>query len=274
MLSHSFMLVFFSIQSSSIPGLPNLSRCAACYNHKKSFLHGGDGESSSSAGDSEPEEDCESVSSSSSSSAEEEVPRRPSPPAGSEGGGRDSGEEVEGQLLESRAEGVVQTRPQNSPPSSAPPPRPLSHPENVVSTLHLQVVPQEHASDAFYIIRRQEEEEEEAEEDGGEEGGAWPLPPQMGWFHPPSQQHQPPHHHQHQYLHPFPMFPQHAPLLPGQGQRSAPALHPPLVFPWPVLHSWPQAAAAAQPHLEVPHPCWCCSSRACPPSGFQDRHSS
>lgn len=265
---------FLSLQSSPAPGLPNLSRCAACYNHKKNFLYGGDGESSSSAGDSGPEGDLdsepESLSSSSSSSSVEEEEQEERSSAASDGGGKDEGRGDEGQKLEGFAEGTLQTASQDPPTSSVLQPRPTSRPPTVVSTLHLRVLPQERAGDAACIIQLHEEETEER--DG--ERGACHLPPQTGWSHAPSQQRQLSHPQQ-QHLHAYQMFPQHPALFPAQGQRSPLTLHSPPGLHWPAHHGWPQPPYAAQTHLgpQVPQQCWCCYSRVLPPFGYQNNNS-
>lgn len=256
---------FFSLQPSSAPRLPNLSRCAACYNHKKNFLYGGDGESSSSAGDSGPEVDWDSepeslsISSSSSSSVEEDEEEQRS---SSEGGGKD---EDEGQKREGFAEGTQQTDSQDTPASSVLQPRPTSRPRTVVSTLHLRVLPQEHAGDAVCIVQLHEEETEDP---------VCHLPPQTGWSHAPSQQHQLSYPQQ-QRLHAYQMFPQHSPLFPAQGQRSPLPLHSPPVLHRPAPHGWPQPPYAAQTHLgtQVPQQCWCCYNRVLPPFGYQNKNS-
>lgn len=256
---------FLSLQSSPAPALPNLSRCAACYNHKKNFLYGGDGESSSSAGDSGPEVDwdseAESLSSSSSSSVEEdeEQEERSSP----EGEGEDEEREDEGRKPE---EGTSQTHSQDTPASSDLQPRPTSRPHTMVSTLHLWVLPQEHAGDAVSIIQLHEEQTEER--DG--ERGVDPPPPQTGWSHAPSQQHQLSYPQQ-QHLHAYQMFPQHSPPFPAQGQRSPLTLHSP---PVPAYHGWPQPPYADPTHLgtQVPHQCWCCYNRVLPPFGYQNKN--
>lgn len=216
--------------------------------------------------DSEPES-ISSSSSSSSSSVEEDEPEKPSSPAAPEGGGKDDEGEGEGMMLKSFAEGMLQTDPQDTPTSSILHLKPTSHPETVVSTLHLQVLPQEHAGDAFTIIQLREEE---TEEHCGEQG-VYHLPPQMGWSHLPPQQHQLSYHQQ-QHRHAHQMFTQHFPPAPAQGQRLPPTLHTPPLLHRPALHGWPQPPYAALTHL-VPHQCWCCENRVLPPFVYQNKYS-
>lgn len=211
-------------------------------------MHGGDDESSSSAEDSGPEVDYESEAESTSSSSscsrilEAETENRSSP-TGDESGGKDDGREETEEILERMADE------NRSPPAdlSVPsyfgphltPQSLLPRRETVVSTLHLQVLPQESTSDAFCIIEQHKVKPEESV------GGNQLQPPQTWWpQHQLSYQHQ-----QQQEAHQ--LFQQHCPPLSFRGQ-------PAMLVP-PVLHTM-----AASAHLHTPHAaaqqCWCCST--------------
>lgn len=212
-------------------------------------MHGGDDESSSSAEDSGPEVDYESEAESTSSSSgcsrilEAETENRSSP-TGDESGGKDDGREETEEMLERVAD-----------ESRSPPADLLSVPsyfdphltpqslqprrETVVSTLNLQVLPQENTRDAFCIIEQHKVKPEESV------GGNQLQPPQTWWpQHQLSYQYQ-----QQQEAHQ--LFQHHRPPLSVQGQ-------PAMLVP-PVLH-----AMAAHAHLHTPHAaaqqCWCCST--------------
>lgn len=230
-------LLFLSVQSRAGAGFLSLSRCAACYNHKKSSTSwlGGDGESSSSAEDSGPdvesESEAESSSSSSSSSSQESLLEEP----GGDGPEETKEEPEEEQKSSQRA--------------------PLSRPDTIVSTLNLQVLPQKHHTDDFRIVKV-------AEEAAGAEGGGHQHlqagSPWQQWPHPPVHQQQLSQQH-----HMMQLQPRLVTLPTAGGQRSAPGLpgpammHPPRP-PHPAL--W--APSASQPHLEGPRPqhCWYCRS--------------
>lgn len=230
-------LLFLSVQSRAGAGFLSLSRCAACYNHKKSSTSwlGGDGESSSSAEDSGPdvesESEAESSSSSSSSSSQESLLEEP----GGDGPEETKEETEEEQKSSQRA--------------------PLSRPETIVSTLNLQVLPQKHHTDDFRIVKV-------AEEAAGAEGGGHQHlqagSPWQQWPHLPVHQQQLSQQH-----HMMQLQPPLVTLPTAGGQRSAPGLpgpammHPP---PPPDPALW--APSASQPHLEGlrPQHCWYCRS--------------
>ncbi|XP_023249262.1 uncharacterized protein LOC111644583 [Seriola lalandi dorsalis] len=173
-------------KSRSGPEFLGLSRCAGCYNQKASSMprRGGDGESSSSAEDSGPEVDCESESESSSSSscsgpvvAETPETERSSPECGGEdGAGREETGETTSQRQQddNKKRRMIQSAPlvqSFSLPSSLPPNlTPLSflpRPPGVVSTLHLEVLPENHSDNTFVTIRRHLSEREDENTGGG-----------------------------------------------------------------------------------------------------------
>ncbi|XP_022603904.1 uncharacterized protein LOC111223886 [Seriola dumerili] len=166
-------------KSRSGPEFLGLSRCAGCYNQKASSMPrwGGDGESSSSAEDSGPEVDCESESESTSSSScsgpvEAETPEteRSSPVCGGEdGAGREETGETSSQRQqdENKKRRMIQRAPLvksfSLPSSFTPNLTPLSflpRPPGVVSTLHLEVLPEKHSDNTFVTIRRHLSERE------------------------------------------------------------------------------------------------------------------
>lgn len=301
-------LISLSVQFRSGPGFLSLSRCAACYNQKKSSTswQGGDGESSSSAEDSGPELDSESEAESSSSSSSSggalseilEKPETEKPSslsgdaAGPESGGKDAdgreemGETSESQEDKNKSKGVTLRAPlvkSFSLSSFTPNLIPLlPRSDTIVSTLNLQVLPQTHASDAFYIVKQHEEKTEEGAGGGGE-GVNHLLPPQTGsqwqqWSQPTLQQHQLSYQYQqqpHQVLHQQ-QQPRHFSTLLAQCQRLPPPLHtPPMIHP-PALHNPLQAPNASQTHLDAltPQPCWYCSSMHFPYSPYLNHYSS
>nr|XP_019942429.1 PREDICTED: probable serine/threonine-protein kinase samkC [Paralichthys olivaceus]XP_019942439.1 PREDICTED: probable serine/threonine-protein kinase samkC [Paralichthys olivaceus]XP_019942448.1 PREDICTED: probable serine/threonine-protein kinase samkC [Paralichthys olivaceus] len=260
-----------TLQSRPGPEHLSLSRCAACYNIKSSSVtwRGDHGESSSSAEDSGPEVDDESETDSSSSSSsrnETPEPERSGDAAEDEsrggGGGGEDGDET-GETSNRREE-------KNKPSSLTPHLIPLSflpRPPQVVSTLHLQVFPQNRGDDeTFFSIRqrRPEGEEEETQEryrgrggGGGRGGGSInrlmpQQPPQCQQMMLPWQRRSQPtvqqHHHQQQRPKPR--------QLSAQGQRSPPPSHtrpPTLCTPL-----WAPNPPHTHLHALTPQPCWRC----------------
>ncbi|CAB1457750.1 unnamed protein product [Pleuronectes platessa] len=179
------------LKTRSSPVPLSLARCAACYNHKSSTVswRGDAGESSSSAEDSGPEvedEESEAESSSSSSSScrssvtEEPEPERSGDAAeeesrgdGGEGGGGGGGGGGEGG--DETVETSNRQEDKNEPPSLTPHLLPrsfLPRPPQVVSTLHLQVLPQNCGDDeTLFNIRELRPEREEEQTQGGYGGG-------------------------------------------------------------------------------------------------------
>ncbi|XP_039995340.1 PH domain-containing protein DDB_G0275795-like [Xiphias gladius] len=285
-------------ESRSGPEFLGLSRCAACYNQKASAMprRGGDWESSSSGEDSCPEVDSESEAESSSDSScsghvAAETPERRSPVCGDAAEPESRGEDGDGQGETGEAserlqdkngtQGAIRRAPLvrsfSPPPSLTPHLTPLSLlpcPAKVVSTLHLQVLPEEHTNDAFFAIRRHlSEREDEKTEESCARGGAGhtnnlllPQPfqwQQMGlpWqqvsqptlqedqYYYQQQQQQQQQHWQMSYQYQQ-QPPQHFPPLTAQGQ----VLHP------PTLHTplWAPNAPPAHLHALTPQPCWYC----------------
>ncbi|XP_029306116.1 splicing factor 3B subunit 4-like [Cottoperca gobio] len=232
---------------------PNLSRCAACYNHKASSMlrWGGDAESSSEYEDSGPEDEPESeAESSSSSSCSEKVSSEP--------GGREESQEDH-----SRAKQDLRSLPT----PHLTPQHLLPRPHTVVSTLHLEVLSQNNEDVA------KQQESTWGGHGGGREGINDVTPPQVFPWQQMGlpwqttqllsyQQQQQPHQllHQHQQQ-------QHFPPLSAQGQRLPPPLHtPPVPHPltlYSPLHTPPvphpltlysplQALNAPQTYLHAP----------------------
>ncbi|KAA8578845.1 hypothetical protein FQN60_000054, partial [Etheostoma spectabile] len=228
-----------------------LSRCAACYKQQTSSMHRwGDGDESSSSDEgSGPEVDLDSEAESSSSSSSN------GDGADAESGDKDgdgpdeASPSQEGKTGTKRPRRLVKSF--SLPPSFAPlalQPRP----QTVVSTLHLQVVSQDHG-DGVYIVKQEPAGrggEETGQSHGGLEGtdGGRPRSQQTGLSrqqgsHPPSQQHWLPHRQQH--------LQQVSPLS-DQGQRGPPPLH--TDAPHPPYRS------LMQTHVQgpSPQPCWYC----------------
>ncbi|XP_040905998.1 lateral signaling target protein 2 homolog [Toxotes jaculatrix] len=298
-----------------------LSRCAACYNQKANSMsrRGGDGESSSSAEDSGPEVDNESeAESSSSSSCSEpvaaETPEKPEtekhspvcgdaaePESGGEDGDKEDSDEEDGDGQKerghtsereqdpNRTKGMIRRAPLvksfSLPPSFTPRLIPLSllpRPPTIVSTLHLQVLPEKRKDDTVFTIRQHlsEREDEKTEEGYGGRGGGrlgsmnnllLPQPfqwEQMGlpWqqrSQPPLQQHQYQQQQQHQLMsyQYQEQQPQHFPPPFAQGQGlPPPPSHTLPVLHTPTLYTPLQAPNAPQTHLHAltPEPCWYC----------------
>ncbi|KAM9345024.1 uncharacterized protein ABDE67_013919 isoform 2-T2 [Symphorus nematophorus] len=295
------------------PEFLGLTRCAACYNQQAIARRGGDGESSSSAEDSGPEGDCESEAESSSSSSsgraaseifEEPEIERPPPVSGDaaepESGGEDGDgreetseerrESEESQKDTSRTKAVTRRAPLvksfSLPAYFTPRLTPVSllpRPHTVTSTLHLQVLSQEHEDHGFQIVKQYPSEREEESTRGGQQGVNSLLPPQMGlpWqqsLQPSFQQHQLSYQYQqqpHQLSHQHPQQqPQHFPPLSGPGQRLPPPLHTLPVFHPPTLHAPLQALNAPQTHLHAltPQPCWYCYSMQSSYSPYWSRY--
>lgn len=215
-------ILFTLIQTNSGTNLLGLSRCAGCYNHSASSTHwrGGGGDSSSSAEDSGSEGHCESdAESSSSSDASGHVAAAAREPdteqvSGEAAGSRDGDARTGG--LTGRAPLVKSL---SLPLSQAPPPPP--RPPRMVSTLQLQVLPEQQRLPA----RRHETT-------GRLQAAQWQqmgLPWQLG--------HQ---FQQQQVTHLF----QHFPPCSARG----PTIPPPL----PVLQP------PTLPQAQQPRPCVCC----------------
>ncbi|KAG7228402.1 hypothetical protein INR49_007574, partial [Caranx melampygus] len=173
-------------QPKSRPGpeFLGLSRCAGCYNQKASSMPrlGGDGDSSSSAEDSGPEPESESESESTSSSSSScsrpvvaETPEIPAPAPGgrsspAEGDRAEEEEEVE--VEEDKNEKSRRVMIRRAPlvksfslPSSLTlhltPLSLLPRPPQIISTLHLEVLPGKCSHDTSFTIRRHLQEREE-----------------------------------------------------------------------------------------------------------------
>ncbi|XP_026211643.1 uncharacterized protein LOC113159254 [Anabas testudineus] len=271
-----------------------LSRCAACYNHNANSKrwHGANGESSSSAEDSESEVDCESeAESSSSSSYSGHVVAVPAAPEKAETDRispvcenasecvREDGDEQKGNASQSqedkiRANGMTRRAPLvksfSLPSSFTPHLTPFSllpRPPRIVSTLHLQVLPEEHDNDTFFTIRQNllgREHENTAPSQEGEGRTYNLLPPQpfqwqqMGlpWQQMSQlalQQNQYQQQQQMSYQYQYQQqLPQHFPPLSAQVQMLPP---PPL----PVLHPpamlQPQHVPQSHLHAVTSQPC-------------------
>ncbi|XP_029377765.1 probable serine/threonine-protein kinase samkC [Echeneis naucrates] len=262
--------------SRSGPDFCDMSRCAGCCNQKVGSMpqRGDDGESSSSAEDSGSETDCDSESSSTSSCsvpfAEENSERAET---GSRGW-RDENSERE--QNRSKTKGRIGraslVKSFSLPPSLIPRLIPLSllpSPPRIVSTLHLEVLPEKH-SDTF-TIRRQSSVSERGT--SGVEGVSANSPPpqQPSQCQPmgiPLQDRSKPtlqqfqcqeQQQQKQMMYQYQHQSQHCPPLSTQGQGTA---MPPnaLFMPHPQTPlTYPQAPNA-QAHLYAltPTPCWYC----------------
>ncbi|XP_053292038.1 pleckstrin homology domain-containing family A member 3 isoform X1 [Pleuronectes platessa] len=290
------------LKTRSSPVPLSLARCAACYNHKSSTVswRGDAGESSSSAEDSGPEvedEESEAESSSSSSSScrssatEEPEPERSGDAAeeesrgdGGEGGGGGGGGGEGGGGGGGGGEGgdeTVETLNRQEPPSLTPHLLPrsfLPRPPQVVSTLHLQVLPQNCGDDeTLFNIRELRPEREEEQTQGGYGGGGGRgggggggrgggggggsiyklLPPQphqyqqmmIPWQNMSQQTIQQHLHHQQQQL-------QRSGHLSAQGQR----LPPPSCTgpPTPCMPLWAPNPPQTHTHTLTLQPCWHC----------------
>ncbi|XP_047459905.1 WW domain-binding protein 11-like [Mugil cephalus] len=266
----------------SSPDVPSLSRCAACYNSVPRW--GGNGESSSSAEDSGPEIDCESEPESSSSSSssggsgdaladtpEQPEAERQTPECGQpKSGGQDGDETQETVLSQDEGKRKIRRAPlvksSSLPASFTPHSTPLSvlpFRPRVVSTLHLQVLPQTQDEETSYTIRECFAENTKREEAEGRGLINHPPPwPPFQWQHlglPWQQWSQPTLHPSPLYQQPphRPPYPQEAPpqpFFPAQGQmlmpppQALPVLHP------PTLHTPPTHL-----HTLTQHPYWYCN---------------
>ncbi|XP_020501306.1 protein suppressor 2 of zeste-like [Labrus bergylta] len=280
-------------QKKPSPVILSLTRCSACYNHKKRSRRDSDGESSSSAEDSGPEVDSESdaESSSSSSSSEKETNEDPPPEpvdtADPDLGDKTGGErqKEEGETSESKEnKGTTKSMTRRHPlvksyslPSSFPPQlipwSLLPRPRTVVSTLHLQVLSQKQDDDPFNVMQQHLFEQVKTEENGGEgrqriNNPPYPLRPTMNkllWRQSSlqsSQQQQPPYPHQQPMLElshqRYQQQPQHFDPLSAQAQMFPPPPHTLPVLHPQLLHPPIHNPFAPYTHLHAspPQPHW------------------